>query len=74
MIEIQGLTPKQVALCDIMWTISSKQGVESFIGTLPKKDAQDARTLIQLMMLAFIDEVEDTQEARKVIQQFRLTP
>jgi hypothetical protein len=68
MIEIQGLTPKQVALCDIMWTISSKEGVESFIHTLPAKDARDARTLIEMMQLAFLDEVDDTQIAQRVIQ------
>jgi hypothetical protein len=68
MIEIHGLTPKQVALCDIMWTISSKEGVESFIRTLPQKDARDARTLIEMMQLAFLDEVDDTQIAQRVIQ------
>ena len=73
MIEIAGLTAKQVALCDIMWTISSKDGVENFIRTLPKTEARDCRVLIELMQLAFLDEVEDTQVANKVIQQFRLT-
>jgi hypothetical protein len=43
-IEIQGLTAKQVALCDIMWAISTKDGVESFIRTLPKTDQRDCRT------------------------------
>lgn len=74
MIEIQGLTPKQVALCDIMWTISSKDGVESFISTLPKQDAKTCRVLIELMQLAFLDEVTDTHEADMVIQRIRLTP
>lgn len=74
MIEIQGLTPKQVALCDIMWTISSKEGVESFISTLPKQDANTCRVLIEMMQLAFIDQIDDTQVANKVIQRFRLTP
>ena len=74
MIEIAGLTPKQVALCDIMWTISSKEGVESFIATLPRKEAQDCRVLIEMMTLAFLDEVTDTQVAERVIQRIRLTP
>jgi len=69
-IQLQGLTAKQVALCDIMWTISTKEGVESFISTLPKTDQQDCRTLIELMQLAFLDEIEDTTEARELLAQF----
>ena len=68
MIEIKGLTPKQVALCDIMWTISSAEGVDSFIKTLPKRDAQECRVLIEMMKLAFLDEITDTHEAQVVIQ------
>ena len=38
MIEIQGMSPKQMALADIMWAISSKEGVDAFIATLPRGD------------------------------------
>lgn len=69
-IQIAGLTPKQVALCDIMWSISSREGVESFISTLPKSDQRDCRTLIELMQLAFLDEIEDTTEAQELLSQF----
>ena len=72
MIEIQGLNQKEKALCDIMWTISSKEGVESFIGTLPKTDARTCKVLIELMQLAFLDEITDTQEANMVIDRFTL--
>lgn len=69
-IEIRGLTAKQMALCDIMWAISSREGVESFISTLPKTDQLDCRTLIELMQLAFLDEIEDTTEAQELLSQF----
>lgn len=69
-IQLQGLTAKQVALCDIMWAISTKEGVESFIRTLPKTDQLDCRTLIELMQLAFLDEIEDTTEAQELLSQF----
>lgn len=72
MITIEGLDSKQKALCDIMWTISSKEGVESFISTLPKTDARTCRVLIELMQLAFIDQCDDTQVAERVIDKFRL--
>ena len=69
-IEIHGLTPKQMALADIMWAISTQEGVESFISTLPKKDQRDCRTIIELMQLAFADEITDTSEAQELLAQF----
>jgi len=72
MIEIQGLSPKQMALADIMWAISSKEGVEAFIATLPRAEQRECNTLIELMQLAFMDEVNDTQEANQVIDKFML--
>jgi hypothetical protein len=69
-IEIKGLSTKQMALADIMWAIDSKAGVESFISTLPKKDQLDCRTIIELMQLAFMDEVDSVDEARDLLAQF----
>ena len=72
MIEIRGLNSKQMALADIMWAISSKEGVESFIATLPKSEARTCRVLIELMQLAFLDEITNTQDANRVIDKFRI--
>jgi hypothetical protein len=69
-IELHGLTPKQMALADIMWAISTQEGVESFIATLPRADQRDCRTIIELMQLAFADEIEDTTEAKELLAQF----
>lgn len=67
MIELHGLTEKQMALCDIMWSIETMEGVESFISTLPLKDQYECRTLIEMMQLAFIDEIDSTDEAEEII-------
>lgn len=72
MITLTGLSRKQKALCDIMWAISTRDGVEDFISTLPAADQQDCRTLIELMVMAFADEVVDTTEAKEVLAQFRI--
>ncbi len=69
-IQIHGLTAKQVALADIMWAISTLEGVESFIATLPPADQRDCRTIIELMQLAFADEITDTTEAQELLAQF----
>ena len=72
MIEIQGLNPKQMALADIMWSISSKEGVEAFIATLPSAEKRECKSLIELMQLAFMDDISDTHEACVVIDKFML--
>lgn len=69
-IQIEGLNRKQMALADIMWAISSQEGVEAFIGTLPKADQHDCRTIIELMKMAFADEITDTTDAQEVLKQF----
>ena len=69
MIEIQGLSPKQMALADIMWSISSKEGVDAFIATLPRAERAQCEIIKQMILLAFIDQCDDTQIASRVIQQ-----
>ena len=68
MIEIQGLSHKQMALADIMWSISSKEGVDAFIATLPRAERAQCEIIKQMILLAFIDQCENTQEADRVIQ------
>ena len=72
MITLTGLTAKQRTLCDIMWELEAHDAVEAFIATLPKKDQRECRTLIDLMVMAFADEVEDTAEATQVLAQYRI--
>jgi hypothetical protein len=69
-IEIHGLSPKQMALADIMWDLQERESVEAFIATLPPAQQQDCRTIIELMQLAFADELEDVTEAKELLAQF----
>ena len=69
-IELHGLSPKQMALADIMWDLQETEAVESFITSLPPADQRDCRTIIELMQLAFADELEDVTEARELLAQF----
>ena len=72
MITLTGLSKKQHALCDIMWAIGTHDGVENFICTLPAADQIECRTLIELMIMAFADEVDDTAQAKELLAQFRI--
>jgi len=67
MIEIQGMSAKQMALADIMWAISSKEGVDAFIRTLPKAERRECELVKEMLVLAFLDEIVNTQEADMVI-------
>lgn len=72
MITIAGLNPKQRALCDIMWGLEEYEAVEAFIATLPKPERLECRTLIQMMLAAFVDEITQVDEAQSVLKQFTL--
>jgi len=69
-IEIQGLSAKQMALADIMWDLQERAAVETFVATLPPAQQRDCRTIIELMQLAFADEITDTTEAQELLAQF----
>jgi hypothetical protein len=69
-IEIHGLSSKQMALADIMWDLQEREEVESFIASLPPAQQRDCRTIIELMQLAFADEITDTTEAQELLAQF----
>jgi hypothetical protein len=69
-IEIQGLSAKQMALADIMWDLQERAAVEAFVATLPPAQQRDCRTIIELMQLAFADEITDTTEAQELLAQF----
>jgi hypothetical protein len=72
MIKLYGLNAKEMALADIMWSISDRNGIENFIASLPKSEARTCRVLIELMQLAFLDEITNTQDASRVIDRFRI--
>jgi hypothetical protein len=69
-IELHGLSAKQMALADIMWDLQEREAVESFIASLPPAQQRDCRTIIELMQLAFADEIQDTTEAQELLSQF----
>ncbi len=55
MITITGLTQKQKALMDVMWTMQEIAQVEAFINTLPKQDQLDCKSLMTIA-------VQETEE------------
>ena len=69
---ITGLTHKQKALCEIMWALEEYNAVEAFIATLPKPERLECRTLIQMMIMAFADEITEVDQAKSLLKEFTL--
>jgi hypothetical protein len=67
MITIEGLSRKQKALADIMWAMDGTEQVKSFIAALHPKDRREAQTVCELMILAFVDEVDTVDDSVKSI-------
>ena len=66
MITIQGLTHKQKALMDVMWTMDSMAKVQAFVNTLPKQDALDCLSLIEIAVQESLEQdnrLEDYADA-----------
>ena len=48
MISIEGLTAKQKALMDVMWSMEELDNVRAFINTLPARDRMDCMSLMAI--------------------------
>lgn len=62
MIEIKGFSPKQKLFADVVWELDSKVAVDRFIASLPPADAREATVVVEMLILAFNDEVAEIQQ------------
>jgi hypothetical protein len=73
--KIDGLTRKQVALLDIMWTLEDQDSVSNFIRSLPEDDRLQAQSLMTLLihetLEEFLEGVTEFPEAQEVIERIR---
>jgi len=78
-IKLEGLNARQKVLADIMWELEEYEDVERFMATLPKRERIECEGIIEMMKLELVESyrkgmgIENTQEANRVIDQFRLT-
>jgi hypothetical protein len=60
MIKIEGLTPLQVQLADLIWNCQSQDEVELLIRNLPTEEyRRTATVMMEMIVVAAIDEVLD---------------
>lgn len=67
MVEIQGFSKKQQMLADIIWALDSQDQVQNFIKSLPTKDRMQAEVVTNMIVLAFFDQVDDTEIAHSIL-------
>jgi hypothetical protein len=78
-IKLEGLNARQKVLADILWSIPEWSDAERFIATLPKRERGECNSIVEMMKMELVEqyragmEIENTQEADKVIDRFRLT-
>ena len=54
--QIEGLTKRQVELCDALWDCESLDEVETMLYTLTPSERMQAETLMQIMVMNEQDE------------------
>lgn len=73
MIELHGLTPEQITLANIMWSIETKEGLLNFMRTLPPYYRKQCYTIIECIRLAMMEETKEynTETVETLLSKFR---
>jgi hypothetical protein len=69
---LNNLTDRQRLVADILWMSESKEDLDLRLRSLPREDQLTAAAITELMIMGG-DEVEDTQDAARVLAKYRLT-
>ena len=71
-VTLTNLTPEQVDMLDILWSLEGEEEFEAWHETLDDEEMQMCETLMTLVVLEAWDEeiTEDLSQAREVLKQF----
>jgi hypothetical protein len=59
MIDIQGLTKKDVQICKLLWNCDTMEAVDAMVAAMPPAYKKRAVIMRELMIAAELDTVED---------------
>ena len=62
MIELQGLSKKDVEICKLLWNCDSLEDVDAMVNAMPPAYKKRAVSMRELMTAAQLDTVEDIHE------------
>lgn len=73
MIQLNGLTRAQRAMCDIIWSLDTQDEIIDWFNTLPDWQAREAHVLMKLMILEQLDQEDlgEMSEALAVIDRIK---
>ena len=75
MIQLQGLTPLQVELCDKIWGMDSQEEILGWFDTLPGSLQIQAYAMLQMITAELLDQeeftAEDLEPVRNILEQYR---
>lgn len=74
MIEIQNLSSIQRSLCDILWELDDQEELNTFIKGLPQRLRQEAESMVEMLLLATLDQSQDTQLADQLMHKILNKP
>lgn len=65
-VRVKGLTKRQVALCDQLWSLDTPDEILNFLGTLKGAELDEAIAVMNLLLAEYIDGIDlgDCAEAR----------
>jgi len=62
MINIQGLTKKDVQICKLLWNCDTMEAVDAMVAAMPPAYKQRAVVMRELMIAAELDNLETVHE------------
>ena len=68
MITIDGLTQRQKSICELLWSCTDLDSVRTLVSALPKRDRQDAQTIVTVMTQDSIEEDMGLDQYRAAAQ------
>ena len=73
-VTLTNLTPEQVDMLDILWSLENEEEFEAWHETLDDEESRMCETLMTLVVLeAWDDEItQDLSSSRKLLKQFML--
>ena len=72
--NINGLTPEEVQMLDMMWSIESVQDMEDWVASLNREERMLVYRLRMLLIAEIIDQdnVQDLSMAKNYLKKFQL--
>ena len=73
-ININGLTPEEVQMLDMMWNIESQEDMQDWVDSLTRKEKITVYRLRNLLIAELIDyeNVQDLSLAKQVLKKYTL--